>query len=380
MSGTPSDRAPLRLGILGAGMIAATGRGVLPGLRHVTGSFHVTAIAAPSATHAEPLALRYRIPHVFRTLDEMLGSGTVDAVVNLTPVGAHSDTSRAILEAGKHLVSEKPLALTLADADTLIDLAHASGCVIVCSPPRMLEPSYARARDLVRDGTIGRVAFARVRSSHAGPAWRAWPEDPSWYYGPDAGPLLDMGPYGLQTITGIFGPAKAVVALSGRTAPSRLVAGGPFAGTAISVDSDDNTLILLDFGDATFAVVDCTFNVRAAHSPGLEIFGHDGTIAVTDPETFSDGSPLQVYRTAADGVAGAWSDVWDSRFAADQRRTARLGRAILVQHLLDCLATGRTPVASAEHARHTLEIMLAARGSAASGRRVDLTTTFSLTV
>lgn len=357
-------------------MIAGSERGVLPGMSHVSGSPTVTAIAAPSRVHAEPLARRYGIARVFTTLEEMLASDTVDAVVNLTPIGAHASTSRAVLRAGKHLVSEKPLALTLEDADELIELANSAGRLIVCAPPRVLEPAYVRAHDLVRDGAIGQVAFARVRSSHAGPAWRAWPRDPSWYYGADAGPLLDMGPYGIQSITGILGPARAVVALSGRTLSSRRVAGGPLSGTTIPVDCDDNTLLMLDFGGASFAVVDCTFNVRAALSPDLEIFGHGGTLAITNPAGARRSPSVRLFRVGSDGVDGAWSDARGPHFATEARRTAALGRAILVQHLVDCLTTGEPPVLSAERARHTLEIMLAARQSAASGRRIELTSTF----
>ncbi len=368
--------APLRIGILGAGMIAGSEQGILPGLGHVTGSPQVTAIAAPSRTHTDPLAARYEIPNVFTTLEEMLESDTVDAVVNLTPVPAHATTSKAILRAGKHLVSEKPLALRLDDADELIDLASAAGRLIVCSPPRMLEPASMRARDLVRGDAIGRVGFARVRSSHAGPAWRAWPRDPAWYYAADAGPLLDMRPYGVQTITGILGPAIAVTAMSGRTAPSRRVAGGPFAGSTIPVDCDDNTLLMLDFGGATFAVVDCTFNVRAALSPDLEIFGHHGTLAVTNAGSPSRGSAVRHYRVGPDGVGGTWRDARGPHFAADERRIAQLGRALLVQHLVDCLASGEQPVLSAANARHTLEILLAARRSAVSGQRAEVTSTF----
>src|SRR3712207_7320571 len=82
-----------------------------------------------------------------------------------------------------------------------------------------------------------------------------------------------MGVYGIHEITGILGPARRVVAFSGITEPTRTVRAGPFKGKQIEVTADDNTLFMLDFGQSTFAVIDGTFNVNAAKSPRVEIFG-----------------------------------------------------------------------------------------------------------
>ena len=94
----------------------------------------------------------------------------------------------------------------------------------------ILKREWAQARRLIGEGAIGKVAFARVQSSHGGPAAMAWPADPSWFYAKGAGPLLDMGVYGLDRITAVLGPARAVAAMSGVTAPVRRARGGPFDG------------------------------------------------------------------------------------------------------------------------------------------------------
>jgi predicted dehydrogenase len=365
----------LRVGLLGAGMIASYDWGILPGSRYLDGA-RISAIAAPSRTHSEQLAREYGIAHVHDSLEEMLADECVDAVVNITPIPLHADTSLAILAAGKHLITEKPLASTLADADAIIASAEHRGLVVVSSPPRMLDPARALAKELIAAGAIGTVAFARVRSSHAGPAAQAWPTDPSWFYRVDAGPLMDMGPYGIQEITGILGPAVAVTAMAGRSADQRVVAGGPFAGQVVPVEVDDTVLVLLDLGDATFASVDCTFSVRAAHSPEVEIFGSLGTINLHNTRLEPDRPAVEVYRVDAGGVDGSWSSPIDQEFRDRQVRVGSLRRAILIQHLVDCLRDQVRPVLSAEHARHTLEIILAARQSASTGARVELATSF----
>jgi predicted dehydrogenase len=230
---------------------------------------------------------------------------------------------------------------------------------------------------LIGAGTIGRVAFARLRSSHGGPASGAWPNDPTWFYQKGSGPLFDMGVYGIHEITGILGPARRVVAFSGITEPVRTVRAGPYAGKQIEVTADDNTLFMLDFGQSTFAVIDGTFNVNAAKSPKLEIFGRAGTINIADIRQVRAGEPpLEVFRTEAlPGGSGWIAPELGSLHQADEHYH-RLHRAILVDHLVDCIWNGARPILSAEHARHALDIMLMALESARTGRAIDLTTSF----
>lgn len=376
---TESDK-PLRVGILGAGMIATVGYGVLPGLKHIQDKVEVVAIADPVLERANEAAKRFGIPTTYDNLDELLDHAELDAVVNLTPITLHGDTSQRILRAGKHLVTEKPIATTMDDADAIVELAAARDLTIVCAPPDALHPVYQEARRLIDLGTIGKVAFARVRSSHAGPGGgpMGWPVDPTWFYQEGSGPLLDMGVYGIHEITALLGPAKRVAAFAGITEPTRVVRGtGPVAGTVIDVTADDNNLFMLDFGGATFAVVDGSFNVHAAKSPKLEVFGRQGVLNV-DNQT-SD-APLELYRAdAVPGIDGWITPSGWPRLRAGLDWNAKLQRGILVDHLADCVRSGATPVLSAEHGRHALEIMLKVTESARSGQTLELTTTFDAT-
>ena len=372
----PGD--PLRVGILGAGMIATIEPGYLPGLRRLRGRVEVTAIASRTRSRAEQVARDWDIPAVYDALGQMLAAPDVDAVVNLTPIAAHHETSRQILSAGKHLVTEKPLASTLDQVDKLIETAERGGLLIVCAPMDILKREWAQARRLIDEGAIGKVAFARVHSSHGGPAAMAWPADPTWFYAKGAGPLLDMGVYGLDRITAVLGPARSVAAMSGVTAPVRRARGGPFDGLEIPVTENDNTLILLDFGGATFCVVDATFCAVASLSPEMEVFGLGGTLVVNRPGAgYGPGElPIELFRVdAAPGLPG-WITPHSLDAEARPDRTQVLARASLVEHLADCLEAGTQPLPSAARARHVLEIMLAAQTAAATGRTIPLTTAF----
>ncbi len=371
------DRRPLKLGILGTGMIATYSYGVIPNLRHIPEKVEVVAVADTVFERAQATQRQFNLPEAYGSLEEMLEKSDLDAVVNLTPIPFHGTTSLKILEAGKHVVSEKPLATTMEEADALIEAASSRGLTFVCSPPDMILPYYHEARRLIDDGTIGRVAFARVRSSHGGPAATSWPLDPTWFYQKGSGPLFDMGVYGIHEITGLLGPAKRVVAFSGITEPTRTVRGGPFKGKEIEVTADDNTLLMLDFGESKFAVVDGTFNVNGAKGPKVEVFGREGTININDIRAVRAGAPpMEVYRNDAVPGIGGWivPESWALTMA--QERAEQLQRAIIVDHLVDCVWEQKQPVLSAEHARHALEIMIKAMESARSGQAVELTTQF----
>jgi predicted dehydrogenase len=361
--------------MLGLGTIAVARTGFLPGLMEMKADVTVVAAADPALDRARTVAAQYGIPEVYATLDEMLERSDIDLVINLTPIPLHGSTSMQILEAGKHLVVEKPIATTMDEANALVELANSKGLKYVVAPPNMLEPNRIEVKRLVAEGAIGQPCFARVRSSHGGPAAGAWPLDPTWFYQEGSGPLLDMGVYGIHDITGILGPAKRVVAFSGITEKVRKVRGGPFKGKEIEVTADDNTLFMLDFGNSAFAVIDGTFNVNASKSPQMEIFGRAGTINLHTQWENPSTPPIEVFRL--DAVPGV--DGWITprrQTSAAEGQMERYKRAVMVKHLADCVVENKHPVLSAEHARHALEIMVKAIESARSGRALDLETTF----
>jgi predicted dehydrogenase len=214
-----------------------------------------------------------------------------------------------------------------------------------------------------------------VQSSHAGAAGLAWPVDPSQFYQEGVGALLDLGVYGITQVTGVLGPVRRVMAMSGITVPSRTARGGPFDGVEIPVTAPDNNLLLLDFGEGTFVSLDATFNVLASRAPRMELYGLEGTLVVNRGDTGQP--PVEVYRLdAAPGLAG-WISPQDYHiFPVGSDRFAELQRGALIEHLADCVEHGTRPRASGQHARHVLEVMLAAQRSVAEARAIDVVSTF----
>lgn len=213
----------------------------------------------------------------------------------------------------------------------------------------------------MREGAIGRVAFARVQSSHGGPEKHDVPRDSTWYYKPGSSPIFDLGVHGLSQITSILGPAQRLACFSGRTLPVRYITAGPYAGKRIDVEIDDNSLLMLDFGNATFAFLDATYCVEASRGPRLEIHGSEGTISL---EGWASQPGLYLYEPARQ----AWREVGVP--------PAPPVRDLGIWHMVGCLREGTPLRLTAEHGRHLVEIMTSAPVAAAAGSTVELQTTF----
>jgi predicted dehydrogenase len=393
----------VRIAVVGCGMIAE-----LRYVPRILGNPRAELVAVCTRSEERGALMRdkFGVARAYTDLDRMLAEEALDLVVNLTPIQAHYPINLKALEAGKHLYSEKTLAATVEEATDLIEAAKAQGVKLGAAAATMLAPINRQVKRLVGQGAIGKVAFAKVSSSHGGPAYdRAWPADPTWFYERGAGPLRDMGVYGLHTITGLLGPAVRVTALSGLSDPVRVVRGGPSAGKRIDVEEDDVSLLLLDFGNSTFAMVDASFCVRATRQRSLaamEIYGADGTIAADiwaesdkllmwrdDRKPGLRGCPptQSLEREAPPPPCGDLRGGVPQRHASPQKIGWRDWTAIetdpapwdlasAVDHMVDCIAEDRPVIPSGEHARHVLEIMQKAMVAARTGETQTLETTF----
>jgi predicted dehydrogenase len=375
---------PLRIGVIGVG--ALTLRGVLPHLAQddVKDRVRLEALCDPVLERAEAAAVHYGFPDVFAGVEQMLAEAEIDAVTVASPIALHFDHCRAALEAGKHVHVNKSMATTVRQADELIALAEERDLCIVASPGEVLLPQVIRTRELVEAGAIGDVVWAIC-----GGAFGAYhedeperlhapggaPIDPGWYFrSPGGGPMYDMTVYALHQLTSVLGPARGVVALSGIRVPER-----EFLGTRIPTEADDNTILVLDFGDSLFAIAYGT--AAGTHSQLFaagRYFGTRGTIdgvrlngepfEFPGRELIGDGrlDDRQAHLRALPHVAGAHRDIAEPHVFEDIMQ--------LVDRVLDGTPTSVTP----EHARHVIDIIESGYRSAATGTRQELTTSFEL--
>jgi predicted dehydrogenase len=355
----------VRVGMVGCGVIAE--RVYLPGISKMPGADFV-AVCDMVEGRARAAAGQYGIPQVYTNYDEMLAESGIDLLVNLTHIQAHFETNLKAMQAGKHVYTEKTLACNVEEATILIEEARRCGVKLGAAAATMLSPVNQRIARILSKGTIGKVNFVVAHQSHGGAAsLPGWTTDPTWFYKPGAGPVLDLGVYGLHTLTGLLGPARSVCAMSGISMPLRTVRTGPVKGKVIDVEVDDNTLIMLDFGQATFGFVDATYCVQAQQGPRMQIFGSEGTIVVNERGA---EFPMAVYRDDVEMDMREWTDM---RMQGMPQWSLASG----VEHMIDCIRNPEQPlITTGEHARHVMEIMDKCYIAARDGRTVPLDTTF----
>jgi len=263
----------------------------------------------------------------------------------------HASMAAAALDARKHVLLEKPLAVNLEDARTLLAQARHAETLLVCAPFTLLSPTFQTIARRLRAGDIGRVIAARGRYGWAGPDWT------DWFYRPGGGALFDLGVYNLTTLTGWLGPVRRVTAMAGVAIPERVV-----NGRTVRVEAEDNVQLLLDFGDACFATVLAGFTIQQYQGPGLELFGTEGTLYLHGDDWDPDGYELW------QNSAGCWQRFKESQPAwpwADGLR-----------HLVECVQDQTPLLITPDHAYHVLEIMIRAQEAARDGATRTLESAF----
>jgi predicted dehydrogenase len=352
----------VKLALLGCGDVAQ--RDYLPEMHRLVGRADLVAVCGRTAERVQQVADQYEIPARYDDYRTMLAESDAEAVINLTPIQAHTETTLAALAAGKHVYSEKPIASTLDDARRIRDEADRRGLTLVCAPSVLLFPQVRFAQEFVASGRIGRVHAALGRGYGGVPPWSGYPSDPSPFFARGAGPLADMGVYPLHAITGILGPVKRVSAFAAQARDSFTIEEGPFAGKRVPIEVADNWHVLLDFGAGRLASVTANNVVQDSRAPQMELFGLEGTVSVN---LLDVAAPVETL------VLG---EGWTSH-AVPHERSGGPDHLLGVEHLVECLSSGARPILSIDHAIHVVEIMEAAANSAAAGRVVDLETTFA---
>lgn len=283
---------------------------------------------------------------------EIITADDVGAVLVLTSMPEHGAIAKAALEAGKHVLVEKPMATTLAEAQELLAVAERSPGHLICAPHVVLSPTYQAIWRHIQRGDVGRIHLARARYGWAGPWWG------QWFYRSGGGPLFDLGVYNLTTLTGLIGPARRVTAMAGTAIPERRV-----DGELIKVEVEDNFQITVDFGDACFGTVTTGFSMQSYRGPAVELYGGAGTIQMMGDDWAPEG--YELWRNDI----GAWQ--------LHREQDPHWPWTDGLRHLVDCIRHDQQPVIRPQHAYHVLEIMIKAIESAREGRTLDIESTFT---
>ncbi len=341
----------IRIGIIGCGKVAWERH--YPALRRLP-EFKVDAVCDTDAARAGRIAALYGARRTFADFHELAGQDDLDAVAVLTHTGAHAETGIAVLEAGKHLFIEKPLALTMAEADRLIEARRRSGRVAqVCFNLRW-HRLIREAKAIIQAGALGRVKAIRSVHTHD----RTGEDAPKWHrkLALGGGVCFNEGVHHYDLWRYLLGlEVREVYALS---VPSEVY--------------EDETSVIsatLDGGVLASSVM----SFLTGPNSEVEVFGEKGRLVISLYRF--DGLQFYSSRTYPGAHVdrlkrGARALLSLPGLAADAKNGGGFQATFAGcwRSFGECVRTGQTPVCTLEDGRRALEIALAAAVSATSGK------------
>jgi predicted dehydrogenase len=347
--------ARLKVGIVGCGNIAG------PYARDIATKPTLELVAFTDLDPARAKALAHvhggrAVPGVEDVLE------LADVVVNLTVQQAHADVTRQALGAGRHVHSEKPLALSSEEAHGLVDLARQKGVRLGCSPFTLMGEAQQTAWRLLREGRAG-----TVRAVYAEVNWgsiETWHPAPAPFY--EVGALVDVGVYPLTIVTATLGPARRVQSFGRVLKPDRVTRDG----TKFRITTPDFMVTMVELEGGIVVRLTTSFYVaqQAKNYAALEFHGDEGSVFLGHHSEFD--APVEA---ATYGDHGGYRPVPLVRPGPAQVDWSRA-----VEDMAAAIAEDRPHRATGEQAAHIVDILMAAKDSAANGgRAVEVTSSFA---
>ena len=356
----------LRIGVMGCGNISTTYFRLSPLFKGI----EIAACADLNAELSKARAQEYSVKAM--TPAELLASKNLDLILNLTVPDAHFAISLAAVKAGKHVYSEKPLALSMKDGVALKKAADARRVRVGCAPDTFLGGAHQRARKALDDGDVGKITSGTAHVMGFG--MEHWHPNPDFFFRPGGGPILDMGPYYIANLINLVGPVKRVAALTSMAHKSRTISSQPRAGQKISVKTPTNVHALLELANGATITLVASWDVWAHRHSNMELFGTDGSLYVPDPNFFGG----EVFATKRNGTAKALSS-WDHPFgiANHDNKGAMVAnyRTAGLADMAAAISSKRDIRCSLERTLHGVEVMTSILISGGTAKFIDMKTT-----
>ena len=343
--------AAFRVGVVGCGIIA---RNYVKGAAAFD-TFELVACADLDPLAADAFGREHRLEVL--PLDALIDHPELDALLNLTPPAAHADIIRAGLEAGKHVYTEKPLAISLEDGAELVDEARRLGLGLGCAPDTFLGGAYEAARTAIARGDIGAPLGATARILVGGPD--GWHPNADTFFAAGAGPMLDMAPYYLAAVASLLGPFAAAAGFGTTVTEERMLAVGPRAGERFSVVVPTHVAALLQLRSGGVLSLTVSFEASGQYDSALLVHGSEGALELPDANAF--GGKVRIRKGR-----GRWTNLpYASRGEGETR-------GVGLDEMIEALRAGRPHRASGELGLHVLESALAVLQASKEGRTVEI--------
>jgi UDP-N-acetyl-2-amino-2-deoxyglucuronate dehydrogenase len=341
----PADRG-VRVALVGCGRISGSHVAAID----MIDGLDLVAVSDVEIDRARALADARGIP-AFRTIEELLAGAECDVVAICTPSGLHPAHGIVAARAGKHVVTEKPMAISLADADALVQACDAAGVYLFVVKQNRLNPPIRLLRRAVEKGRFGRIYLANttVRWTRPQEYYDAAPWRGTWEF--DGGAIMNQASHYVDLMQWLVGPVESVVAKT--------------ATLARRIETEDTGIAVLRFRSGALGVIEVTVLTHPRNFEGsIAILGEKGTVkiggtAVNRVEHWQfadyddDDKLIEAANTSPPTVYG-------------------FGHEAYYRNVLAVLRGEAKPGTDGREGRKSLELILGIYESAKTGREVPL--------
>ena len=342
----------INIGIIGCGKIAQ--------VRHIpeyaeNPDVKLAAFFSPNRARAQEQADKYG-GKVYDTAEALLADPEIDAVSICAANYAHAELSIQALNAGKHVLCEKPMATTLADCEAMVECAKKNGKFLMIGHNQRLAKAHAEAKRLIDEGLIGDIITFRTSFGHGGPeTWSISPGRNVWFFDKKKaamGVMADLGVHKTDLIQYLTG--QRVV----RTT-ARLVTLDKRGEDGELIGVDDNAVCIYEMSGGAFGTMTASWTYYGAEDNSTVLYGTKGIMRIYDDPAHS------IVVKLADGQ----EQVYDVEQIQTNDNQTKSG---VIDLWVDCLKNNRAPEISGESALYAMRAVFASIESSQTGKTVEI--------
>ena len=341
----------IKVTILGAGFISDIH---VESYQRFVPEAEIVGVFARDLSKAKAFAKKHHIPTAFDSIDNAITSSGCDVVDICLPNFLHAEVAIKAAAAGKHVIIEKPLAVTLEEADRMINACKEAKVKLMYAEELCFAPKYERVRSLVKEGAVGEIYMLKQSEKHSGP-------HSDWFYDIDragGGVLMDMGCHAIGWFRWMLQSAKvkSVYASMSTVLHKKRTKG------------EDNSIMIIEFENGVTCVAENSWAKHGGMDDKSEVHGTGGVVYA---DLFMGNAALAYSKNGfgyamekADTTMGWSFPIFEEAF--------NQGYPHELKHFIDCVIYDKQPLVTGEDGRAVLEVIYAAYASARLGRKINL--------
>lgn len=342
---------PVKVVILGAGFISDIH---LESYHRFVPHAEVVGVYARNGVKAKAFAEKHHLSKWYDNLDDAITKSDCDVVDICLPNYLHAEAAIKAANAGKHVIIEKPISVTLEEADSMITACKNAGIKLMYAEELCFAPKYERVRSLVKEGAVGNLYMLKQSEKHSGP-------HTDWFYDINlagGGVLMDMGCHAIGWFRRMLNNAKAK---SVYASLATVLHGGRTKG-------EDNAVMIVEFENGVTAVAENSWAKHGGMDDKCEVHGTGGVVYA---DLFMGNAAL-AYSKKGYGYAMEKADTTVGWSFPIFEEAFNQGYPHELKHFIDCVLMDQEPLVTGKDGRAVLEIIYAAYASAGQGKKIML--------